>query len=117
MINHLIIYQGTPCSTETVTVTVTSDCTPEVMGVTLTSTELMETSSSGPGIYEISACSLPIIVTFKRNGYIPVTQEIATDTAASLSCIGKINIRISYRQTCVKWPLSKDQKLNFQYQL
>ena len=90
MINHLIIYLGTSCSTETVTVTVTSDCTPAVMGVTLTSSEFIETSSSGPGIYEISACSLPVDVTFERNGYIPVTQEIATDTTVSLSCIGKI---------------------------
>ena len=97
MITHLIIYLGSSCSTETATVTVTSDCTPAVMGVTLTSAAgFMETSSSGPGIYEISACSLPVDVTSERNGYIPVTQEIAADTTVSLSCIGKITLELVY---------------------
>ena len=98
MITHLIIYLGTSCSTETATVTVTSDCTPAVMGVAVKSTAgFMETSSSGPGIYEISVCSLPVDVTFEKNGYIPVTQEIATDTTVSLSCIGNITLAPVYK--------------------
>ena len=85
----LFIYAGTRC-TDQVTVTVTSDCTPAVLGVTLTSTEPIEVSSSAPGTYEVVACSIPVDIHFERIGYSPVTQTITnSSTTVSLSCVGK----------------------------
>ena len=98
-------YPGTTCTTETVTVTVTSDCTQAVMGVTLISSASIKVSSSALGDYNIETCSLPVTVEFRRTGYTTVTQTITNSpTTVSLTCIGK-NFSIclaSAQRTCLQ---------------
>ena len=83
-------YPGTRCTSETATLTVTSDCTPNVLGAQITSTQSIEVSTSAPGTYEVVACSSPVTITCERTGYTPATLAVTgSPTTVSLTCIGK----------------------------
>ena len=82
-----ILLQDPLCTTETVTVSVSSECQEPLVGVTFTSPELMDVSSLSPGIYMMSVCVLPQEVSGVKSGYEPVTQMVSeTSVAMQMTC-------------------------------
>ena len=80
---------GTTCSTQTVSVSVTSDCLPIVVGVIVTSSDVKAVTSPSPGQYDIEVCSAPTFATFEKIGYASLSTSIDEGTQVTLTCVGK----------------------------
>ena len=84
------------CTVQTVNITVTSACsTSPVEGVAIRGQNIIDTTSSEPGLYQMKVCSQPTPVNLERIGYQHQETVISDGSTVTLLC-GKSMMGILY---------------------